>query len=107
MKLYTKMIKPMLSVPKSSQDYTQKYIPIESEDNWYQEEERKSLIKKYEHLETTFERLVFEEQYKEFEIVLCKDCKYCEYPKSEKEWCKKGHLHGNAENWFCADGERR
>ena len=40
-------------------------------------------------------------------IVRCKDCKYCEYPKSEKEWCKKGHLHGNAETWFCADGERR
>jgi hypothetical protein len=41
------------------------------------------------------------------EIVRCKDCKYCEYPKSEKEWCKKGHLHGNAETWFCADGKRR
>lgn len=40
-------------------------------------------------------------------IVLCQDCKYCEYPKSEKEWCKKGHLHGNAETWFCADRERR
>jgi hypothetical protein len=40
-------------------------------------------------------------------IVRCKDCKYCEYPKSEKEWCKKGHLHGNAEHWYCADGERR
>ena len=40
-------------------------------------------------------------------VVRCKDCKYCEYPKSEKEWCKKGHLHGNAETWFCADGERR
>ena len=40
-------------------------------------------------------------------IVRCKDCKYCEYPKSEKEWCKKGHLHWNAETWFCADGERR
>jgi hypothetical protein len=40
-------------------------------------------------------------------IVRCKDCKYCEYQKSEKEWCKKGHLHGNAETWFCADGERR
>ena len=40
-------------------------------------------------------------------VVRCKDCKNCEYPKSEKEWCKKGHLHGNAETWFCADGERR
>lgn len=39
-------------------------------------------------------------------VVRCKDCKYCEYPKSEKGWCKKGHLHGNAETWFCADGER-
>lgn len=41
------------------------------------------------------------------ELIRCKDCKYCEYPKSEKEWCKKGHLHGNAETWFCADGKRR
>ena len=41
------------------------------------------------------------------DIVRCRDCKYCEYPQSEKEWCKKGHLHGNAENWFCADGERK
>ena len=38
------------------------------------------------------------------DIVRCKDCKYCEYPNSEKEWCKKGHLHGKAETWFCADG---
>ena len=44
---------------------------------------------------------------KEENIVRCKDCKYCEYPKSEKEWCKKGHLHRKAEMWFCADGERR
>ena len=41
------------------------------------------------------------------ELVRCKKCKHCEYPTSEKEWCKKGHLHGNAETWFCADGERR
>lgn len=40
------------------------------------------------------------------EIVRCKDCKHCEYPNAEREWCKKGHLHGNAETWFCADGER-
>ena len=40
-------------------------------------------------------------------VVRCKDCKYCEYPDSDKEWCKKGHLHRKAETWFCADGERR
>lgn len=40
-------------------------------------------------------------------VVRCKDCKHCEYPNAEREWCKKGHLHGNAETWFCADGERR
>ena len=37
-------------------------------------------------------------------IVRCKDCRYCEYPDAEREWCKKGHLHGNARTWFCADG---
>ena len=41
------------------------------------------------------------------EVVHCKYCKHCEYPNAEREWCKKGHLHGNAETWFCADGERR
>lgn len=40
-------------------------------------------------------------------VVRCKDCKHCKYPESEKDWCKKGHLHGNAKTWFCADGERR
>ncbi len=40
------------------------------------------------------------------EIVRCKDCKHCEYPDAEKEWCKKGHIHRNAETWYCADGER-
>ena len=44
---------------------------------------------------------------KQPDIVRCNECKYCEYPNAEKEWCKKGHLHGNAKNWFCADGERR
>lgn len=38
-------------------------------------------------------------------IVRCRDCKH--YPKVEREWCKKGHFHGNAETWFCADGERK
>lgn len=41
------------------------------------------------------------------ELVRCKDCKYCEYPEAEKEWCKKWHLHRKAETWFCADGKRR
>ena len=38
-------------------------------------------------------------------VVRCRDCKYCEYPEPEKPWCKKGHLYGNVEIWFCADGE--
>ena len=39
-------------------------------------------------------------------VVRCKDCKYCVYLKTEN-FCKMGHLHGNTETWFCADGERR
>lgn len=39
-------------------------------------------------------------------VIRCKDCKHCEYTQSEKDWCKRGHLHGKAESWFCADGER-
>ena len=41
------------------------------------------------------------------EIVRCKDCKYCESPNATRDWCKKGHLHRNAQTWFCADGERK
>lgn len=40
------------------------------------------------------------------ELVRCKDCKYCEYPDAEKEWCKKGHIYRGA-TWYCADGERK
>ena len=39
-------------------------------------------------------------------VVRCKDCKYCVYPKTEN-FCKMGHLHGNTEIWFCADGEQK
>ena len=56
-----------------------------------------------------YDREQYQKGYKDRDdqIVRCRDCKYCEYPESEKEWCKKGHLHGNAETWFCADGERK
>lgn len=38
------------------------------------------------------------------EIVLCKDCKHY---KDETGMCDFCHTHGNAETWYCADGERR
>jgi len=41
------------------------------------------------------------------DIVRCKECKYCESPNATRDWCKKGHLHRNAQTWFCADGERK
>ena len=36
------------------------------------------------------------------ELVRCKDCKY--YVSGI---CAKGHAHGYADTWFCADGERQ
>ena len=37
------------------------------------------------------------------EIVRCKNCKHYD---EERGTCAKHHAHGNAETWFCADGER-
>lgn len=37
------------------------------------------------------------------DIVVCKDCK--RFNKFTGA-CKKGHAHGNADTWFCGDGER-
>ena len=56
-----------------------------------------------------YDREQYQKGYKDRDdqIVRCKDCRYCEYPNAEREWCKRGHLHGNAETWFCADGERK
>lgn len=66
MKFYKKLIKPMLSYP--DRNGTPKHVPIEPEEKWYPEEEREKLIKKYEHLETTFERLVFEKRFEEVSV---------------------------------------
>jgi len=37
------------------------------------------------------------------DVVRCKDCKHY---KDETGMCDFCHTHGNAETWFCADGER-
>jgi len=69
MKLYKKMIKPMLLVPTSSQDYTPVKIPIETEEKWYPEEEREHLENKYGYLNKgSFSDLVFEEKYELFDV---------------------------------------
>jgi len=36
-------------------------------------------------------------------IVRCKDCKYYD---PDTGICAKGYMHGYADTWFCADGER-
>lgn len=56
----------MLSYP--DRNGTPKHVPIEPEEKWYPEEERENLIKKYEHLETIFERLVFEQRFEEISV---------------------------------------
>ena len=38
------------------------------------------------------------------ELVRCKDCKFY---NENSGVCYRGIVHGYAETWFCADGERR
>ena len=73
MKMYKKLIKPMMLVPASANDYSPKKVPIEPEEKWYPEEDRETLTKKFKHLETTFETLVFEEKYEEVDFAPMKD----------------------------------
>ena len=37
-------------------------------------------------------------------VIRCKDCKHY---KDRTGQCDLYHVHGYAETWFCADGERR
>ena len=112
MKIYKKLIKPMMLVPASANDYSPKKVPIDGEEKWYPEENREALAEKYKHLETTFETLVFEEKYEEIEIkdVFCyspraynevvamdmdkviKGLETCYIPPSKCEGCPYHHL---------------
>ena len=38
------------------------------------------------------------------EVIRCKDCMHY---KDETGMCDLYHAHGNADTWYCADGERR
>ena len=38
------------------------------------------------------------------ELVRCKDCEHYDEKTGR---CAKHHVHGYAETWFCADGERK
>ena len=38
------------------------------------------------------------------EIIRCKDCKHYDQDTGRCYW---GVVHGNAETWFCADGEKK
>ena len=68
MKVYKRLIKPIMLVPKSANDYSLKEVPIEPEEKWYPEENRETLVQKYKHLETTFKKLAFDNKYEEVEI---------------------------------------
>ena len=73
MKIYKKLIKPMMLVPASANDYSLKKVPIELEEKWYPEESLEALTKKYKHFETTFETLGFEATYVEVDFDLLKE----------------------------------
>ncbi len=89
MKIYKKLIKPMMLVPASANDYSPKKVPIEPEEKWYPEENREVLAEKYKNFETTFETLVFEEKYEEVNFALLKQQEVRELTMDEwQEWKK-------------------
>ena len=69
MKVYKRLIKPMMLVPMSPNDYSPKQEPIEPEEKWYPEEDRENLITKYQKKESTFTHLIFEEKYVVFDAL--------------------------------------
>lgn len=89
MKIYKKLIKPMMLVPTSANDYSPKKVPIEPKEKWYPEENREALAEKYKHLETTFETLIFEEKYEEVDFAMLKQQEVRELSMDEwQEWKK-------------------
>lgn len=111
MKIYKKLIKPMMLVPASANDYSPKKVQVEPEEKWYPEEDREKLTEKYKHLETTFETLIFEEKYEEVKIKggfcyspstynevvmnmdkVIKGLETCCFPPSKCEDCSYHHL---------------
>lgn len=67
MKLYIRMVRPMLSYP--GQRYEPKYKNIESELVWYPEEDIPRIREKYKHLENTFEQVVFDVKYEPIDAI--------------------------------------
>lgn len=41
------------------------------------------------------------------ELVRCKDCKYFPSAPQYEPSCWKNRRHGDDQDWFCADGEKR
>ena len=60
-KLYRKYVRPMHSYP--GPNYEPRKEPVEKEEKWYPEEERKHLEMEYGYLNGTFSNLVFDEKY--------------------------------------------
>lgn len=63
MKLYRRLIRPMLSSPDP--EYGLTTVFLEKDMKWYPEEDAELLRSKYSHLETVFDRVVFESKYEE------------------------------------------
>ena len=78
MKLYRKLIKPVLYYP--GQSYEPKKKNLENPVVWYPEEERDAIWERFKHLNNTFETVGLDEEYIEYT-----EPEKEEYFKSEKE----------------------
>lgn len=71
-----------------------------------QKDDCKNLLSDYEDLAKEYQKLLDKKIpliTNRQEVVRCKDCKHYD---EETGRCAKYHVHGCAETWFCADGER-
>lgn len=99
MTLYRKLIRPIHCYP--GRNYEPLTEPVEKEEKWYPEEERKRLEKEYGYLnDAHFSDLVFEEKYEPYAVEpqfkklkvpeKCKECKSCQVAINGSLYCTMG-----------------
>ena len=107
MKLYRKLIKPVLYY--LGLDYEPKKRDLEDPVVWYPEEENDAILERFKNLNNTFNTVGFDTQYimyepeekKHFSYSVpdkCKDCKsICEYPSpfGDKFYCHMNSIQSN------------
>lgn len=103
MKLYQKLICPVLYYP--GQSYAPKKKYLEDPVVWYPEDMHEELWEKYKHLNTTFDNVRFEYKYepyaekpkfKKLKVpARCKDCQSCVSAITGSAYCRMGTITQN------------